>query len=139
MQFCHCLIVLCTKAWCRRFLCRVVIWCLIHTPTNIGLIHYSYHIFYLEHTNQNIIIVKMCIIYILTYVALTSNIRRSDSWVGSSWRLCQHDRTLERVAKNVTCSKQHWKAMLGDKPSPCFKPFLIGNIWDKCLPTWILP
>jgi len=26
----------------------------------------------------------------------------------------------------------------GDKASPCFKPFLIGNMSDKCLPSWTL-
>jgi hypothetical protein len=24
----------------------------------------------------------------------------------------------------------------GDKAFPCFKPFLVGNMSDKCLPTW---
>ena len=26
----------------------------------------------------------------------------------------------------------------GHKASPCLKPFLIRNMWDKCLSTWIL-
>jgi len=25
--------------------------------------------------------------------------------------------------------------MHGDKAYPCFKPFLTGNMWDRCFPT----
>jgi hypothetical protein len=27
---------------------------------------------------------------------------------------------------------------IGDRASPCFKPFLIGNLSDTFLPTWTL-